>query len=350
MASPTRILTVGSIPPEWGGPVAGGVATAHRGVLEMIVADPRFELIGVVPTKGVDHSLVPSSVRLFENPSADEYVELVDHVDAVLMNHVGHRYADLAEETRGTPTVAVIQSWNRHVEAVDKERNALRTQRNLDAMAGLVFVSDFSRQMGIDFGFTYRGRTFVVHNAVPNAYLDGGIERSRRGVLFVGTLNDRKRADLVIEACAALGVPLTIAGDGPNRSALEAQAAGLEVTFIGEASEGRVVELMAAAAALCVPSRSEGFPLVFVEAAASGTPIVGHGPSVGELSAVIGRSCGIGVPPNATRGDVMGAITSVLDTSWDHTGMRMATTAALSSQSVYTQYLDLLSEVAGSEH
>ncbi|MGI9641184.1 MAG: hypothetical protein ACR2N9_00225, partial [Acidimicrobiia bacterium] len=111
MAPVTRVLTVGSIPPEWGGPVAGGVATVHRGVLDSILADPNFRLTGVVPTKVVDRHPVPQGVRLIEHPSEDEYVDVANRADVILMNHVGHRYADFTEAVEATPTIAIVHSW-----------------------------------------------------------------------------------------------------------------------------------------------------------------------------------------------------------------------------------------------
>jgi glycosyltransferase involved in cell wall biosynthesis len=67
-----------------------------------------------------------------------------------------------------------------------------------------------------------------------------------------------------------------IAGEGPLRAELEAQATRLgiaqRVMFAGARSDAR--QLMREAAAVLVPSRWEGLPLVVLEALAAGTPVV----------------------------------------------------------------------------
>jgi glycosyltransferase involved in cell wall biosynthesis len=109
-------------------------------------------------------------------------------------------------------------------------------------------------------------------------------------VLTVGYLIERKGIrDLV----AALGrlrregrtVHLAIAGDGPLRGSLEAQAAqeGISdvVHFLGRVPHARVLALMARAQLVALPSWDEAFGLVYTEAMAQGTPVIagkGEGP------------------------------------------------------------------------
>jgi len=109
-------------------------------------------------------------------------------------------------------------------------------------------------------------------------------------VLTVGYLIERKGIrDLV----AALGllrregrtVHLALAGDGPLRGALEAQAAeeGVADTvhFLGRVPHARVLSLMARAQLVALPSWDEAFGLVYTEAMAQGTPVLasmGEGP------------------------------------------------------------------------
>jgi glycosyltransferase involved in cell wall biosynthesis len=68
-----------------------------------------------------------------------------------------------------------------------------------------------------------------------------------------------------------------IVGDGPLRTALESQAAALGVAhavrFAGYQED--VVSAYAAMDVFVLPSRDEGFGLVFLEAMAMGVPVVG---------------------------------------------------------------------------
>jgi len=69
---------------------------------------------------------------------------------------------------------------------------------------------------------------------------------------------------------------LWLVGDGPLRSQLESLAQSLGVTacveFVGHVAQP--APWIAAADALCLPSKFEGFPNVMLEAMALGTPVI----------------------------------------------------------------------------
>lgn len=71
---------------------------------------------------------------------------------------------------------------------------------------------------------------------------------------------------------------LVIAGDGSGRSALEARARALRlngaIQFTGFVPEGELPRLWANADVFAMPSRKEGFGLVYVEAMRHGLPVV----------------------------------------------------------------------------
>ena len=123
------------------------------------------------------------------------------------------------------------------------------------------------------------GRIRVHHTGVDlEAFRPGLAPRDGR-VLAVGALIPRKGHDLTIEAVARLpGVRLDIAGDGPERQRLAARIAALgisdRVRLLGAVPHAALPPLMAAAGVLCLPSASEGLANVWVEALASGTPVV----------------------------------------------------------------------------
>jgi glycosyltransferase involved in cell wall biosynthesis len=104
-------------------------------------------------------------------------------------------------------------------------------------------------------------------------------------VLMVGRLTDLKGGNLLVaavhQAQGILGRPLhlTVAGDGPQRVALETMArrAGLRAEFTGWIGASRRVELMRAADILAVPSIwPEPFGLVGIEAGCVGLPAVAY--------------------------------------------------------------------------
>jgi glycosyltransferase involved in cell wall biosynthesis len=96
--------------------------------------------------------------------------------------------------------------------------------------------------------------------------------------LALGRLADYKRIDLLLRLWDRVrevtGGRLVIAGDGPERSRLEALA-GPGVEFTGRISEQEKHRLLCAAWMLVHPALIEGWGIVVAEAAIRGTPAVG---------------------------------------------------------------------------
>jgi glycosyltransferase involved in cell wall biosynthesis len=98
-------------------------------------------------------------------------------------------------------------------------------------------------------------------------------------VLSMGALIPRKGHEIVVAAVATLpGVTLLIAGEGPDRAALIAQARRLgvadRVRLLGSVPHAELPALIAAADVMALASSSEGLANAWVEALACGTPIV----------------------------------------------------------------------------
>jgi len=98
-------------------------------------------------------------------------------------------------------------------------------------------------------------------------------------LLSVGHLIERKGHDRVIAALSKLpGYSLLVAGEGPERAALEALAASHGVTgrvrFLGSVPHRNLARIYSAADALVLASSREGWPNVLLEAMACGTPVV----------------------------------------------------------------------------
>lgn len=93
--------------------------------------------------------------------------------------------------------------------------------------------------------------------------------------LIASRLLPYKRIDLAIRAAAIAGVPLVVAGTGPDERRLRALARGTSTTLLGFVSDERLNELLGNARAAILPGE-EDFGLVPLEAAAAGRPAIAY--------------------------------------------------------------------------
>jgi glycogen(starch) synthase len=124
-------------------------------------------------------------------------------------------------------------------------------------------------------------------------------------VLCLGRLSPEKGFDLAVAAFAAVAARfpearLVIAGDGPERAALERQAARLNlhhaVEWRGWIAPEDVTQLLRTTTMVLLPSRHEGLPSVAVEAALMGRPVIGT--RVGGIPEIIlDGETGLLIPP-----------------------------------------------------
>jgi len=107
-----------------------------------------------------------------------------------------------------------------------------------------------------------------------------GIPAAAPLLVYVGRLAQEKGIPLLLEAFAGLptDVWLLLAGDGPKRAALRAQAERLgiapRVVFAGDQAHARVVEALFACDLFVFPSQTETMGLAVLEAMAAGRAVV----------------------------------------------------------------------------
>ncbi len=178
-------------------------------------------------------------------------------------------------------------------------------QRRLSEQADAVIVpSGFARErlreLGAPLDFE-RVHVLAPPVRVPDHAAD---VQSGSYALVVSRLAPEKGVDVAIDACRIAGVPLVVAGDGPERDALQARAGDGDVRFAGQVDDAELQRLRAGAALAIVPSRSaETFGLAAAEAMAAGVPVVAS--RIGALPELVepGRARGGGRCRRAGRGD-----------------------------------------------
>lgn len=126
-------------------------------------------------------------------------------------------------------------------------------------------------------------RTSVIYNSVDIPRAPSPLPTDPPRLLCLGRLIPEKGFDVALAALALLidrfpDLRLVVAGDGPERAALEHQAAELgisqSVEFIGWIEPEQVPAILDQATAVVLPSRREGLPMVALEAALMARPVV----------------------------------------------------------------------------
>jgi glycosyltransferase involved in cell wall biosynthesis len=147
----------------------------------------------------------------------------------------------------------------------------------LDHVDAFIALSRFSRDKHREFGFARDMEVipaFMRDPGPPGRRISAG---ERPYFLVVGRLVSLKGLDDVIDAFAAdLGADLVVVGEGSERAALEARAAGNpRVRFVGFQSGDALVNLYLGAQAVIAASRGyETFGLTVIEAYSRGVPVL----------------------------------------------------------------------------
>lgn len=136
--------------------------------------------------------------------------------------------------------------------------------------------------------------------------------------LIVSRLVPYKRIDIAIEACEQLGVPLVIAGTGPEESTLRRRAARW-TTFLGFVPDERLPHLYRGAKALLFP-QEEDFGITPLEAAASGRPTIAYGAG-GAKETIVEHTTGIFFTRQDAR-SLVGALKRFDSMQWDPAKIR----------------------------
>lgn len=149
-------------------------------------------------------------------------------------------------------------------------------QRQMAALADVVIVpSEFARERLRELGAPLdweRVHVLAPPVQAPTQPVDVG---TGGYALVVSRLAPEKGVDVAIDACRLARIPLVVAGDGPERAALQRRGDGSDVRFVGRVDDAELARLRAGAALAIVPSRSaETFGMAAAEAMAAGLPVV----------------------------------------------------------------------------
>lgn len=272
--------------------------------------------------------------------------------------------AGMPRARRGIPAVATLHGWTsvRRISRMGVYETAERFMlRNADR---IVAVSDAMVERW-QLRRRYGGRLRMIHNGIPAGRKDGNLEaavlpaevaafiRGRPAIFAAGRLSPEKGFDVLVAALADLtargvGARLVLVGEGGQRAALQAQAKALNVTnqFMMPGYLKNASSLMPHFNAVAIPSRSEGLPIVLLEALFAGVPVVAT--TVGEMPVVL-EDCGASEAVPADDAAALGvALKSVLGGAMDASTLERVASRArdhYSAEAMGDRYLALYKEL-----
>lgn len=177
-----------------------------------------------------------------------------------------------------------------------------------------------------------------------------GVESSKHLVLYIGRLRPVKGVEYGIKAFAKAltqypKMHMALAGEGAQRSELESLVGALGITenvsFLGVRND--LPDLLSAADSVLMPSLTEGFPRVAVEAMAAGKPVIAT--EVGGVpEAITHRESGILVPAKDIESMSMALVDLVRDVDLQE---RLRTAARMHVEQNYSveKYVARLDEI-----
>jgi len=249
------------------------------------------------------------SLRAAQVASADLVVgwdmdgyRLAGQLPCPFVTYVHGQLADEARFERG------LVAHSMRLQARAERRSAWRADHVLT-------VSQYARRRLIELYALWPARVSVVPPAFDVARWREALDRlpspaapSRPTVLSVARMYPRKNLHVLVTAAGLLrarvpDVRVRLIGDGPERGRLERQVRRLKLTgcveLAGQVTYASLVEAYASCDVFCLPSRQEGFGIVFLEAMAAGKPVVAcRGTAAEEL---VDPDLGILVPTDDAR-------------------------------------------------
>jgi teichuronic acid biosynthesis glycosyltransferase TuaC len=161
-----------------------------------------------------------------------------------------------------------------------------------ESAQAVIFVSNALLEKARSFGYSAKNAVVIPNGYDPQIFrsLDKDQVRRQLGIYtegykyvgFVGGLIEIKRADKLVEIFELIRkrvpkVKFIVVGDGHLRGKMEEQAKqkGLDILFTGMLEQSEVAKYMNAMDVMILPSRTEGFGAVVIEAQACGTCVVG---------------------------------------------------------------------------
>ncbi len=263
-----------------------GADNPIRGLGSGIINAPSlFSEIGFIPqSKSYFHAFHTLS-RLYAVKDPDQYD--IIHLHGL---HNAGLYAFNILDVK-TPKIVSIHSYTGYI-SPDESRSMKKishVSNYLDSADGVVHVSNADKKKGRRYGLDFGKEETVIHNGLEKG--GDALFDSKAGICFVGYLIESKRISLFLKSLSHTKSDIheiTIAGDGFLKQEVENVAESNPIiSYRGVIPNEEVRKMMRDNSLLVVPSVSESFGLVYIEALFEGMAVLGYAPVINEFREVM---------------------------------------------------------------
>jgi O-antigen/teichoic acid export membrane protein/glycosyltransferase involved in cell wall biosynthesis len=386
-----RLLLIGLVPPDIGGGLDCGVAThvwdlAHQaaergyavGILAPLGMKPSFEAEGVKvinASRGRAARLVGAALNgaalSRECRRSIAFLTLKEKIgvlawagvmkravgafrpDLIHIHPLSHPLGLALDCMRPMPPVILTDHgfW----QELSDDHDAEKIRRAVRRVDGVISVSNYCLEQQARFDVRTEGPNTVILNPVDFPGPGGDIASDpfavgdgRKIVVFAAGVEpvSRKGLDVLIDAFARnaglrsrCALHVITNREGRDFALPRLAAAGIEGRVWPRQPRERLLRMFSQADVLVLPSRSEAFGLVLVEAVAAGIPVIGFAPTVEEFRRLLGIDIGEPFDANAESADALAAkIESVLARPFDKAELSERSHRVFSWESLFPAY------------
>ena len=261
----------------------GGISSLWRQIISHINSSPKFNTFGLdYKSAGLNAQFIPLGQCPHRNwpLPIERYLDADYHIDGPHTFHSSYYRLSTHPQARCITTVHdftyenYIRGWRCAIHSAQKFR-AIR------GSAKIICVSKFTRdELLRRLPDIAPSKVEVIHNGLNPIFNQAfePIPDLADCILFVGSRTSYKRFDFAVEACAATGMRLCIAGSPLSKAELQLLNRRLPHRYILEVTPDcyRLGRLYTSAHCLLYPSESEGFGLPIIEAQACGCPVIAY--------------------------------------------------------------------------
>lgn len=331
------ILIIGTVPPEIGSKNFGGVAQVvwniakqlKKGSMEMSVGaigeyyGQPYKIVEGIQIYGVgvsfrslfisvglfirrliasDYHSIRHLIKLCYSVYYLSYISKKVNFNTVHVHHVLNQIPEAIKILQlDCKIIATIHSYHSvlfETSPIRKQIEIANINSQLDYVDVVTHVSQTVRNQGLALGIQWSGQDAVIYNGI-NMDQSGIDDRPNeiKQLTFVGSFIERKGLRELLEAadCSEEAYQLNIVGSGKLEHLVDeypssGKMSKVNINKMGNLTNTQVMNQMAASKLLVVPSKSESFGLVYLEALISGTPAIGYPPIMKELKSYLNLS------------------------------------------------------------